>query len=53
MTTTRMNFFSLSDDKLIYDERKKRFVFLKDAPALVTRGYQNSHFKEVIILSII
>ncbi|CDW81323.1 UNKNOWN [Stylonychia lemnae] len=44
--TTRINFFNLSDDKLVYDERKKRFVFLQDAPAVVTRNYQNSQFKE-------
>ena len=42
-----MNFFGLSEDKLYYDERKKRFVSTKDAPGYVERAYKNSHFKDV------
>ena len=42
-----MNFFGLSEDKLYYDERKKRFVNTKDAPGYVERAYKNSHFKDV------
>ena len=45
----RMNFFGLSEDKLYYDERKKRFVNTKDAPAHVERSYTNNHFKDVLI----
>lgn len=41
-------FFNLGDDKLVYDERKKRFVFLEDAPMYVDRAYRASMFKEVI-----
>jgi len=43
----RVKFFNLSDDKLYYDERKKRFVFLEDAPEVVYKEVNNSHFKEV------
>jgi len=42
-----MNFFGLSEDKLYYDERKKRFINTKDAPGYVERAYKNSHFKDV------
>ena len=49
MADNRMNFFGLSEDKLYYDERKKRFVNTKDAPGYVERAYKNSHFKDVSI----
>lgn len=39
--TSRINFFNFSDDKLFYDERKKRFVFLDDAPAIVQKTVAN------------
>lgn len=42
-----MNFFGMADDKLYYDEAKKRFVNTKNAPAHVERAYKNSHFKDV------
>ena len=42
----RNKFFGLSDDKLYYDERKKRFVFLEDAPLVAEKAYKNAHFKE-------
>lgn len=45
----RIRYFGLSDDKLLYDERKKRFVYLEDAPAIVEKNFKNSHFKEVLI----
>ncbi len=44
--TQRIKFFGLQDDKLYYDERKKRFVYLEDAPALMEKAYKNSHFKD-------
>ncbi len=44
--TARIKFFNFSDDKLYYDERKKRFVFLEDAPAIVHKTVNNSAFKE-------
>jgi hypothetical protein len=44
--TERVKFFGLSDEKLYYDERKKRFVYLEDAPAIAEKAYKNSHFKE-------
>jgi hypothetical protein len=47
MADSRMNFFGLGEDKLYYDERKKRFVNTKDAPGYVERAYKNSHFKDV------
>ena len=51
MADNRMNFFGLSEDKLYYDERKKRFINTKDAPGFVERAYKNSHFKDVSINS--
>jgi hypothetical protein len=33
----RINFFGVSDDKVIYDERKKRFVHTKDLPGHMAR----------------
>lgn len=45
--TTRIRFFGLSDEKLYYDERKKRFVFLEDAPNIAERAFKNTHFKSV------
>ena len=47
MADNRMNFFGLGEDKLYYDERKKRFISTKDAPGYVERSYKNSHFKDV------
>ena len=44
--STRGRFFGLSDDKLFYDERKKRFVYMDDAPNIVQQSFKNSHFKE-------
>lgn len=42
-----MNFFGLAEDKLYYDEARKRFVSTKDAPMHIERAIKNSHFKEV------
>ena len=49
--TERIRFFGISDDKLYYDERKKRFVFLEDAPGGLERSFKNAHFKTVNKLS--
>ena len=46
MPDSRVRFFGITDDKLFYDERKKRFVYLDDAPAIAHKTYNNSHFKE-------
>ena len=46
----RTNFFGFQDDKLIYDERKKRFVHTADMPAMLSRQYQSSQFKTVSLL---
>ena len=43
----RINFFGLQDEKIYYDERKRRFFSNKDAPSYVMRSYKNSVFKEV------
>ena len=43
----KFDFFGISDDKLIYDERKKRFVYTKDLPANLAREYRTNSFKEV------
>ncbi len=42
-----MNFFGLAEDKLYYDEARKRFVSTKDAPMHIERAIKNSHFKDV------
>ena len=43
--TQRIKFFGLTDDKLFYDERKKRFIFMENAPAVAEKTFKNSHFK--------
>jgi hypothetical protein len=47
MADTRNNFFGFAEDKLYYDEAKKRFVNTKNAPAFVERAYKNASFKDV------
>lgn len=47
MADTRNNFFGFAEDKLYYDEAKKRFVNTKNAPAYVERAYKNASFKDV------
>ena len=44
-TGERLNFFGIADDKLIYDERKKRFVHTTDMPEMMSREYLNGGFK--------
>ena len=46
----RVDFFGLSEEKVYYDERKRRFFSNKDAPSYVMRSYKNSVFKEVSTL---
>ena len=41
----RINFFGIADDKLIYDERKKRFVHTTDLPEMMSREYLYGGFK--------
>ena len=48
MTESRRGFFGLSDEKLYYDEQRKRFVSSKNAPSYMERQFKNNHFKEVI-----
>ena len=43
----RVDFFGIAEDKLIYDESKKRFVHTKDLPGFMTREYMNGSFKSV------
>ena len=43
----RINFFGLSEDKLYYDERKKRFVNSKHMPASMEREMRMTAFKQV------
>ena len=42
-----VNFFGLEDESVIYDERKKRFVYTKDIPGNLHREYFGSNFKSV------
>ena len=41
----RTSFFAFSDDKLYYDEARKRFVSTKNAPSYLERQFRSSHFK--------
>ena len=45
MTERRVNFFNIAEDKLYYDERKKRFVHTKNMPAQVERSVKACQFK--------
>mgnify|MGYP006889562445 CR=1 FL=1 len=50
MSERQYDFFGFQDEKLIYDERKKRFVHTKNLPASLQRQYQNANFKTVSFL---
>ncbi len=41
----RINFWGFQDDKLIYDERKKRFVHTSDLSRSLQRQYRGNTFK--------
>ena len=43
----KVDFFGVADDKIIYDERKKRFVHTKDLPGYMARELMNGGFKSV------
>ena len=43
-----VNFFGMEDESVIYDERKKRFVYTKDMPGSLHRQYAQG-FKSVRI----
>ena len=43
--TEQVNFFNFTEDKLFYDERKKRFIYLDNAPSFAQKEFKNSHFK--------
>ena len=47
MSSNRVNFFNLADDKLVYDEKRKRFVNTSNAPGFAHRQYYQGHFKHV------
>jgi hypothetical protein len=44
---SRINFWGFQEDKLIYDERKKRFVHTEEMPRHLARQYRNNTFKHV------
>ena len=47
MSSDRVQFFGLSQDKLYYDEKRKRFVNSNNAPSFAHRNYYQGHFKDV------
>ena len=47
MSSDRVSFFGFGEDKLYYDEKKKRFVNTANAPGFVHRQYYQNHFKDV------
>ena len=44
-----INFWGIQDDKLIYDERKKRFVQTAEMPRHLQRQIRGNSFKHVSI----
>ena len=47
----RHTFMKVADDKLYYDEKRKRFVSTADMPGHTFRSYYQGHFKVVSIRS--
>ena len=47
MSSDRVNFFGFSEDKLYYDEKRKRFVNTANSSGLMHRQYYMNHFKDV------
>ena len=47
MSSDRVSFFGFADDKLYYDEKRKRFVNTANASGFVHRQYYQNHFKDV------
>ena len=45
----RHTFMKVADDKLYYDEKRKRFVSTADMPGHAFRSYYQGHFKVVSI----
>jgi len=45
MDRPNKSMYELADDKLIYDEKHQRFIFLKDAPYIHTYRFRYTHFK--------
>ena len=41
----KVDFFGFAGDRLIYDERKKRFVHTDELPGFMYREYMNGAFK--------
>jgi hypothetical protein len=41
----RETFFNFTDDEVFYDERKKRYVYLKNARMIDMQEYRGKHFK--------
>ena len=41
----KVDFFGFAGDRLIYDERKKRFVHTDNLPGYMYREYMNGAFK--------
>ena len=44
-----INFFGFEDESVVYDERKKRFVYTKEMPGSLHREYFGNGFKSVRI----
>ena len=47
MSSDRNNFFGFAEDKLYYDEKRKRFVNTANASGYMHRQYYQNHFKDV------
>ena len=52
MSAERTGFFKLADDKLYYDEKRKRFVNTSDSPGFAHRSYYQGHFKHVSVFKL-
>ena len=42
----KYNYFNFSNNKVLYDERKKRFIYIRNANKQHKRLFNKSHFKE-------
>ena len=50
MSSDRNSFFGFAEDKLYYDEKRKRFVNTANQSGYQHRQYYQNHFKDVSVV---
>ena len=50
MSSDRTSFFGFAEDKLYYDEKRKRFVNTANQSGYQHRQYYQNHFKDVSVV---